>query len=160
MEFFRDGPSPNLDLCFHGEIRRSQSRDVSRIVSYFHVLSHVLSHKCSHDDIGKLLRMPGNSFDHMYPEKGKEIKRMMLDYIKILRESHSQNIGDVIRNGYEPNIIRTHESGFPIAPRPDSWSKVTKAELEPIYRMYVSRNYRKFFFFGWPGKTEILPVCP
>ena len=142
MELFGDGPTPTLDLCFHGEIRRSQSRDVSRIVNHYNVFSH----KCSHDDIGKLLRMPGYSFDHMYPEKGKEIKRMMLDYIKLLREAHSQNTGDVMRNGYEPNIIRTDKSGFPIAPRPQSWAKVTKAELEPMYRMYVTRNYRKFFF--------------
>jgi hypothetical protein len=98
--------------------------------------------------------MPGNSFNHMYPEKGKEMKRMMLDYVKLLREAHSQNSGNVIRNGYEPNIIRTHESGFPIAPRPFSWTKITKAELEPMYRMYVTHIYRKFNFFGWPRKLR------
>jgi len=85
-------------------------------------------------------------FDVMFPDKAKQMKRMMLDYIKILRRAHidaSQDAGDDITNGIQRNYLQIDESGFPIGPRPISWVKVTRADLEPIYRLYVTKHYRE-----------------
>jgi hypothetical protein len=106
-----------------------------------------LSHKCSHDEIAKFLGVPANSFDVMYPDKATEMKRMVLDYIKLLTRADSQNTGPARStgeetNGFIRNRILTNESGFPMAPRPLSWKKVTKVELEPLYRMYIARHYQ------------------
>jgi hypothetical protein len=123
-----------------------------------------LSHKSSHDEMAKFLGVPANSFDLMFLDKAKEMKRMVLDYIKLLRRAHFENnthtqtTGEDISNGFERNRIQTDESGFPIAPRPLSWTKVTKVELEPLYRMYIARHYRTFIFCRASDRI-VLIVC-
>lgn len=91
-------------------------------------------------------------FDVMYSDKAKEIKRMVLDYIKTLRSAHisnSQNANGEIENGPQQNALQIDEKGFPIAPRPHSGSKITKADLETIYRLYIARHYRtSYICFG------------
>ena len=81
-------------------------------------------------------------FDIMFPEKAKEMKRMVLDYIKIVRRDHFPNAEANISNGLQNDTLQIDASGFPISPKPESWAKVTKADLEPIYRMYIKRHYR------------------
>jgi hypothetical protein len=105
--------------------------------------------------MSELLGVPANAFDVMYPDKAKEMKRNVLDYIKILRTAHSNNsqsAGDNITNGIQRNTLKIDDSGYPLAPRPVSWTKVTKAELEPIYRLYMARHYRTFYFIAWAYK--------
>ena len=85
-------------------------------------------------------------FDIMYPEKALELKRMVLEYIKVLRRAHINNSNSAeidVPNGIERNKLEVDTSGFPMAPRPHSWTKVTRGDLEPIYRMYITRQYRK-----------------
>jgi hypothetical protein len=96
----------------------------------------------SHDEIAKFLGVPAMPFDVMYPDKAKEIKRMVLDYIKALRSAHINNSND-ITDAQQKNVLQIDEKGFPIAPRPQSVSKSTKADLETIYRLYITRHYRK-----------------
>jgi hypothetical protein len=82
----------------------------------------------------------------MYPEKALEMKKMVLDYIKVLRRAHfdlSQNSADENVNALPRIRLDLDPDNFPIAPRPTSWSKVTKVELEPIYRLYMKQHYRK-----------------
>ena len=96
--------------------------------------------------MAKFLGVPAMPFDIMFPDKAKEMKRTVLDYIKILRNAHfssSQNTGDEITNGLQKNTLQIDESGFPVAPRPQSWLKVKRDDLEPIYRMYMTRHYRE-----------------
>jgi hypothetical protein len=81
-------------------------------------------------------------FDVMFPEKTKEMKRMVLDYIKILRRDYFQSADHIPANGLQKNALQIDASGFPIAPRPQSWADVTKADLEPIFRLYIKRHYR------------------
>jgi hypothetical protein len=86
-------------------------------------------------------------FDIMYPDKAKEMKRMVLEYIKILRRDHF-SVADVdTSNGLQRDTLQIDATGFPIAPRPLTWTKVTKAELEPIFRLYMKRHYRMSYFF-------------
>lgn len=100
--------------------------------------------------MAKLLNVPAMAFDMMYPDKAKEMKRVVLDYIKVLRSTYmeeSQNSGDDEPNGFPRNAIRTDVSGFPLVPRPTAWEKVTKADLEPIYRLYMTKHYRESYNF-------------
>jgi hypothetical protein len=76
---------------------------------------------------------------------------MVLDYIKIIRRDHfsfpqtSENDDD---NGLKINTLDIDPTGFPLAPRPHSWAKVLKVELEPIYRLYITRSYRKSYWIS------------
>jgi hypothetical protein len=102
--------------------------------------------KSRHDDMAKLLGVPAMPFDIMYPEKAIEFKRTVLDYIKVLRRAHQDiSQGDVVDvvNGIERNTLKVDATGFPLAPRPQSWTKVTRADVEPIFRLYMTRHYRK-----------------
>lgn len=85
----------------------------------------------------------------MYMDKAKEMKRVVLDYIKLIRRTHinnSQTVGDnATTNGIQKDIIKVDANGFPLAPRPESWKNVTRSDLEPLYRLYLKRHYRKSF---------------
>lgn len=116
---------------------------------------------CSHDQMAKYLGVPALPFEAMYPEKANEIKRMVLEYIKVLRNAHvnnSQASSEERFNGLKSGTLEIDESGFPLAPRPQSWKKVTKVELEPLYRMYITRQYRRLFSMARPKYDERLTV--
>ena len=96
--------------------------------------------------MAKFLGVPAMPFNIMYPDKVKEMKRMVLDYIKVLRRTHpdnSQDAGDAATNGFPRNMLQIDTTGFPVTPWPQSWAKVTKAELEPIYQLYMTCHYRQ-----------------
>jgi hypothetical protein len=40
--------------------------------------------------------------------------------------------------------IKIDSDGFPIAPSPPSWDKITKDQLEKMYRSYLSHHYSKY----------------
>jgi hypothetical protein len=84
----------------------------------------------------------------MHKDKAIEMKRMVLDYIKTLRRTHlnnSQIAGEDVTKGIQKDTIQIDSSGFPVAPRPQSWNNVTRSDLEPLYRLYLTRHYRKSF---------------
>lgn len=96
--------------------------------------------------MAKFLGVPALPYDVMFEDKAVEMKRNILEYIQILRKAHINNTespAEEFINGIQRNTLQIDESGFPLAPRPESWKKVTKAELEPIFRLYIARHYRK-----------------
>ena len=65
---------------------------------------------------------------------------MVNEYIKTLQATAGTPAGP--SNG---NItIELDTDGFPIVPRPPSWDKITKEELEKLYRTYITQHYRMF----------------
>ena len=99
--------------------------------------------------MAKFLGVPAMPFEVMFPDKAKEMKRMVLEYIKVLRRAHfdnSQNASHEATNGFENDTLQIDDSGFPVAPRPISWTKVKKDDLEPIYRLYIARHYCRLFY--------------
>jgi len=111
--------------------------------------------------MAKFMGVPAQPLDIMYPEKAKEMKRLVLDYIKVLRRSHfnnTQNASEDITNGFEKDVIVIDESGFPLAPRPDSWSGVTRGDLESIYRLYITRHYSKLDYILRPRQSDSLLI--
>jgi hypothetical protein len=98
--------------------------------------------------MAKFLGVPAMQFEVMYPEKAKEMKRMVLEYMKVLRRAHidnSQNTSNETTNGFQNDTLQMDDSGFPVAPRPISWTKVKKGDIEHIYRLYIARHYRRSF---------------
>lgn len=96
--------------------------------------------------MAKFLGVPAMPFDIMFPDKAKEMKRNVLEYIKVLRVAHStnsQNTGTENINGINKNTLKIDEAGFPLAPQPQSWTILKKDDLEPMYRLYMTRHYRK-----------------
>lgn len=87
-------------------------------------------------------------FDVMYTDKSTELKRMVLDYIKNIRRDYFSNLQaneDVESNGFKKNTLDINEAGFPLAPRPHSWTMVKRADLEGLYKLYITRSYRTFY---------------
>jgi hypothetical protein len=83
-------------------------------------------------------------FDVMYPEKAIEMKRMVLEYIKVLRRSHLNNSQSNSQSVGGDKIL-IDSNGFPIAPLPQSLTETTRTDLERMYRLYLTRHYRQYF---------------
>jgi hypothetical protein len=85
-------------------------------------------------------------FDVMYPDKTKEMKRTVLEYLKTLHRQHTSGADARNTNADIDNeaTLEIHQSGFPVAPRLNSWRKITRGKLEPLYRMYITQHYRKW----------------
>lgn len=99
-----------------------------------------------HDNIAKYMGVPAMPFEVMYKDKATEMKRLVFDYIKTLRRQHLGDISEAPAeiDGFQKDTLKIHESGFPLAPQPTSWKKITRGDLEVIYRLYVTRHYREF----------------
>ena len=95
--------------------------------------------------MAKLLGVLAMPFNIMYPDKAKEMKRMALDYIKVLRRTHLDNSQDA--GGFQRNTLQIDTTGFPVAPWPQSWTKVTRANLELKYQLYMTCHYHKSHYF-------------
>lgn len=125
-----------------------------------------MSHKCrgseslplignSHDQVAKLFRVQATNFEHTYLDKSEEMKRALLEYVKTLRAIGSTlNAGTGTGAGIHTNIttgqlhIQLNPKGFPIAPCPDSWEKISKDNIEQLYRSYMTLHYSKLFICG------------
>ena len=77
----------------------------------------------------------------MYEEKISEIQRCLNDYIKTIKVSTRPGAGTGTGQS-TPNII-TMSDGYPLAPSPASLEKLKKADLEKLYRSYITIHYRK-----------------
>ncbi|KAF8809692.1 hypothetical protein BYT27DRAFT_7254409 [Phlegmacium glaucopus] len=104
-----------------------------------------------HDEIASILKVPGRSFEEIYPDKSKDIKRTLLEYLKILAAPIAGGSAGVhagvttgVNAGPGPDTltIQLDPNRFPIAPRFASWNKVSKEDLERLYRMYITQHYR------------------
>ena len=38
-------------------------------------------------------------------------------------------------------LVHLDSSGFPVAPQPHLWTKFTRSDLEPLYRIYITEHY-------------------
>ncbi|KAF8802326.1 hypothetical protein BYT27DRAFT_7112582 [Phlegmacium glaucopus] len=92
-----------------------------------------------HDDIADLLGIHSKAFEDIYEDKSQEMKRTVLEYIKTLQAAKA-GPGAVLPQ--EVLTIQLDPDRFPIAPRPASWSAVSKDDLEPMYRVYITQHYR------------------
>jgi hypothetical protein len=70
--------------------------------------------------------------------------RTVKEYITNLQDSIGAG------SGAEPSTgnlrIEVDADNFPKVPRPPSWDKISKIELEKIYRSYLSSHYSMLLF--------------
>lgn len=86
--------------------------------------------------------VPSKSFEDTYADRATDMKRTVMEYIKTLRAMRSTGAGT---NAPRPGItIHVDDDGFPIVPHPVSWEKVTKEDLEAMYRSYMTQHYRTY----------------
>lgn len=95
----------------------------------------------------------------MYPDKAKEMKRTLLDYIKALKNAHVRNADIAETAEQRKGTLEINENGFPLAPRTHSWPKVTRADLEPLYRLYITHHYRKCRQFSGKSLIDNVRTC-
>jgi hypothetical protein len=80
----------------------------------------------------------------MHQEKAQDIIRTVLEYITTVEASRHAGSGA----GKQKNAltIEVNPDGFPIAPCPPSWDKISKKDLEKLYRTYITLHYRMLFY--------------
>ena len=90
--------------------------------------------------------IPSKTFCEMHPEKAKDILRLINEYIKTVRSSAGIGSGSGAGAGSGRNNlnIELDPNGFPIVPSIPSWDKISKEELEKLYRNYITQHYRGF----------------
>ena len=101
-----------------------------------------------HEIIHDLLGVPALSFERKHHAKAQEMKRMVLDYVKGLKEMSGPA-------GTEPaptaaprgqKWIET-EAGFPKVPADWDLVELGKGELEVVFRDYLGRHYCEWQLF-------------
>ena len=80
--------------------------------------------------------VPCKSFTEMHPDKAKDILQMVNEYIKTVRASAGARNGNL--------TIESDPDGFPIVPSPPNWDKISKDDLERLYRTYLTQHYHPF----------------
>jgi len=80
----------------------------------------------------------------MHQEKAEDIIRTVFEYITTVEASRHAGSGA----GHQKNTltIEVNPDGFPIAPCPPSWDKISKKDLEKLYRTYITLHYRMLFY--------------
>lgn len=79
----------------------------------------------------------------MHEAKATDIMRSVHDYIKTVKAGARAGAGPMSGpDSRNTNItIELNPEGYPIAPTPPSWDKITKIELEKLYRIYLGIQY-------------------
>jgi hypothetical protein len=79
----------------------------------------------------------------MHGERADEIMRTIHEYIRTVKASARTGARTGTLSGNR-NIIELDPDGFPRAPSPGSWENIRKAELEKLFRSYVTHHYGIF----------------
>ena len=103
-----------------------------------------------HDNIAQILELPALPFNVMYPDKAKDFKRSLLEYLKTLQWAHILGAEQNGAIGADANryLVHLDSSGFPVAPWPHLWTKFTRSDLKPLYRIYITEHYHEWFQFS------------
>lgn len=106
----------------------------------------VVANNVSHDDVAEILGVPAHRFNDLHSEKANEMMRAVRAYVNTVREAKYSGIGANARSGPSAEsgtiTIQLDPNGFPIAPSPASWDKISKKQLEKLYRTYMTEHYR------------------
>lgn len=83
----------------------------------------------------------------MYENKVEDIMRTVMEYVKTIRAATATGTvtGTGTRSDQLTISVELDSGGFPIAPSPSLWDKVSKDDLEKTYRSYITHHYRAFF---------------
>jgi hypothetical protein len=79
----------------------------------------------------------------MHEDKCEDFMRTVNEYLRTFRDNASAGAGDT--SGKRNVSFELDSDGFPILPR-TSWNKISKENLEKIYRTYITTHYRRFIY--------------
>lgn len=102
----------------------------------------------SHDEISDIMGVPAKSLEDIYQDKAADMKRTMLEYIKMLRGIQNQATGP--GPSHRPPTIELDADNYPIAPAPAMCEKLPKADLEYMYRTYLKQHYSTYPYHMFP----------
>lgn len=80
-------------------------------------------------------------FVTQHKDKVDEMKRLLLDYAKALRQVSNTNI-QTRENTAPADLIQINENGYPILPDKVDFNSLRKSDLEEIIRTYLGWHYR------------------
>ena len=86
--------------------------------------------------------VPGEQFCTIHKDKIDEIKQILLDYVKYLKQCDMAAVPENVRPAVEDLDIPITEDGYPHIPVTIEIERLHKAKLDKLMRMYLSRHYR------------------
>jgi len=106
---------------------------------------HVPNNIHRHDKIAEALGVTAVPFARMFDDKAKEMKRLVINYVKALQGMLQSGAGIP---GSAPTASKTQvglNKGFPRLPSAFKPKEHVKKELEDIYRVYIGAHYCTWF---------------
>lgn len=145
----RELPRDGINNFLGGILHTYERTTGSRYVGFKKYIggSQLISDR--HENVADLLGTPCRSFKQMNEDKATDIMRTIHEYIKTVQATIRSGAGTGAGAGpaNATHEIATDPEGFPIVPSPPSWDKMTKAELEILYRQYITLHYRMSVIF-------------
>ena len=103
-----------------------------------------------YDKIAETMNVPSPTFLALHKDKMDEIKRLLMDYVKNLRDQRSKTFIDQNNDGTAGKQISTNwevkisDSGYPILPSIGTLDVLRKGELDIIVRTFLGSHYSAF----------------
>jgi hypothetical protein len=83
-----------------------------------------------------------SSFVNQHKDKIDEMKRLLLDYTKGLRQASARN--EPVGSSDSPaDLITINDNGYPVLPDNIYFDNLRKTELEELLRTYLGWHYSK-----------------
>jgi len=98
-----------------------------------------------YERIANVMGISASQFVNQHKDKIDEMKRLLLDYIKGLRQASARN--DAERTSQSPaDFIKINDNGYPILPDNLYFDNLRKTDLEELLRTYLGWHYSKQSF--------------
>ena len=104
----------------------------------------------SHDDLLENMGLSGRTFTQKHSDKVVEMTRLLLDYMKTVRQRVSEEVSPdpdsaAIEEPEPPAFeIKMTEHGYPVLPDLIMKTELSKSQCEELLRGYLSQHYCKF----------------
>ncbi|KAF8799627.1 hypothetical protein BYT27DRAFT_7263713 [Phlegmacium glaucopus] len=95
-----------------------------------------------HEEIASNLGVRIKGFEQMHQEKALDMKRAVLEYVKVVQNMKVTPAGTGTGTQTGTLSVQLDPDGFPILTCPTSWEKITKEDMERLFRAYITDQYR------------------
>lgn len=94
-----------------------------------------------YDRIAKVMGVPTDSFTVRHKDKVTEIKRLLMAYVKDLRQMNVNHQTNHVKETAGDCEVKLSDSGYPLLPSNVRFRDRRKAELDGIVRTYLACHY-------------------
>ena len=149
---------PFLSLAFKNLDKRVEQfeeerwRDMGAVFLNFAVYAQPDGHLVidPYDHIAKVMGVQTTTFISLHKNKVNEIMRLLMDYVKSVRQSRIVNErlnGSQVNEVPLEREVKLSDSGFPLIPSIDHFDNLRKAELDIILRAFLGCHYSAYLPF-------------